>query len=218
MHHRIILDQGGFAPLAATVWRSREEGAGYALDLMRRYALPGGITVIVVALLALLAFGITHSGTNQSVESQVQAGHQPLAPDANLALPVLGANSRSETLASLRGKVVLVNFYAGWCDACQVEAPLIKRAEAELAAHGGTVLGITYDDSIADARSYLSQYHLAFPVLRDPSGTLAQAYGLTGVPQTFILNRQGRVEAELPNQLTSSWLNHALNRALGLPS
>jgi cytochrome c biogenesis protein CcmG/thiol:disulfide interchange protein DsbE len=174
--------------------------------------------VVVVALLALLAFGLTHQGPSQAIESQVQAGHQPLAPDANMALPVLGTNGRSQTLASLRGKVVLVNFYAGWCDACQVEAPLIKRAEAELAAHGGTVLGVTYDDSISDAQSYLSQYHLAFPVLRDPNGTFAQAYGITGVPQTFILNRQGRVEADLPNQLSSSWLNHALDRALGLHS
>jgi cytochrome c biogenesis protein CcmG/thiol:disulfide interchange protein DsbE len=176
------------------------------------------ITVVVVGLLALLAFGITHEGTNQTVESQVQAGHEPVAPDANLPLPVLGANGRSETLASLRGKVVLVNFYAGWCETCQTEAPLIKRAEAELAAHGGTVLGITYDDSISDAQSYLAQYHLSFPVLRDPSGTFAQAYGISGVPQTFVLNRQGRVEAELPNELTSGWLNRALNRALGLHS
>jgi cytochrome c biogenesis protein CcmG/thiol:disulfide interchange protein DsbE len=185
---------------------------------MRRYALPGGITIVVAALLALLAFGITHAGSNQSVESQVQAGHQPLAPDAHLALPVLGSSARTEELASLRGKVVLVNFYAGWCDACQVEAPLIKRAESELAAHGGTVLGVTYDDSISDAQSYLTQYHVSFPVLRDPSGTFAQAYGVTGVPQTFILDRRGRVVAELPNQLTSSWLNHALNKALGLPT
>jgi cytochrome c biogenesis protein CcmG/thiol:disulfide interchange protein DsbE len=97
-----------------------------------------------------------------------------------------------------------------------VEAPLIKRAEAELAAHGGTVLGVTYDDSISDAQSYLAQYHLSFPVLRDPNGTFAQAYGISGVPQTFVLDRQGRVEAELPNELTSRWLNHALARALGL--
>jgi peroxiredoxin len=185
---------------------------------MRKYALPGGITVVVVALLALLAFGITHQGTSQAIESQVQAGHHPVAPDANIPLPVLGNNRRSETIASLRGKVVMINFYAGWCTACQDESSLIKRAETELAAHGGTVLGITYDDSISDAQSFMSQYHLAFPVLRDPSGNIAQAYGITGVPQTFILNRQGRVEAELPNQLSSGWLNHALKKALGLPA
>jgi cytochrome c biogenesis protein CcmG/thiol:disulfide interchange protein DsbE len=184
---------------------------------MRRYALPGGITVVVAALLALLAFGITHEGANQSVESQVQAGRRPLAPDAQMALPVLGSSERTAKLANWRGKVVMVNFYAGWCDACQVEAPLIRRAQAELEAHGGTVLGVTYDDSISDAQSYLSQYHVSFPVLRDPSGTFAQAYGVTGVPQTFLIDRQGRVVAELPNQLNASWLSHVLDRALGVP-
>lgn len=183
---------------------------------MRRYALPGVITLAVVALLALLAFGVAGSGNDNALESQVRAGHQPPAPDAHMPLAVLGGGGRTETLASLRGKVVMINFFAGWCDACQQEVSIIRAAERRLEAHGGTVLGITYQDSNSDAQSYLAHYGLSYPALRDPNGTLAHAYGVTGVPETFIVNRQGRVEAVRTYQLSPSspWLNDALDRAL----
>jgi cytochrome c biogenesis protein CcmG/thiol:disulfide interchange protein DsbE len=183
---------------------------------MRRFAVPGVITAVVVALLAVLAFGVSHEGTSQVLVSQVQAGHRPVAPDSRMPLQVLGSSERRETLASLRGKVVMINFYAGWCVSCQEEAPLIRQAEKTLRAHGGTVLGITYQDSSPDALSYLSHYHLSFPALRDPTGSFAQAYGITGVPETFIVNRQGRVEAENTYELTKGWLDKTLDRALGI--
>lgn len=185
---------------------------------MRRYAVPGVITAAVVALLALLAFGVAGSGAKNALASQVRAGHQPPEPDAHTPLEVLGGNGRTETLASLRGKVVMINFFAGWCDACQQEVSIIRAAQRKLEAHGGTVLGVTYQDSNSDARSYLSHYGLTYPALRDPNGTLAQAYGVTGVPETFIINRQGRVEAARTYQLSPSspWLDDALDRALGL--
>jgi cytochrome c biogenesis protein CcmG, thiol:disulfide interchange protein DsbE len=182
---------------------------------MRRFAVPGVVTVVVVALLAVLAFGVSHEGTTQALVSQVQAGHHPVAPDSKMALQVLGSSSERRTLASLRGRVVMINFYAGWCDSCQVEAPLIRKAEAELKAHGGTVLGVTFQDSNPDALSYLSKYHLSFPAVRDPTGAFAQAYGVTQVPQTYIVSPQGKVEAET-FVVTKSWLNQKLNPALGL--
>jgi cytochrome c biogenesis protein CcmG/thiol:disulfide interchange protein DsbE len=183
---------------------------------MRRFVVPGVITVVILALLAVLAFGVSHEGTSQVLVSQVQAGHHPIAPDSKMPLQVLGSNTKRETLASLRGKVVMINFYAGWCQSCQIEAPLIRQAERTLKAHGGTVLGITYQDSSSDALSYLSQYHLSLPTLRDPTGAFAQAYGITGVPETFIVNRQGRVEADNTYELTRGWLDRTLDKALGI--
>jgi cytochrome c biogenesis protein CcmG/thiol:disulfide interchange protein DsbE len=182
---------------------------------MRRFAVPGVITVVVLALLAVLAFGVSDEGTTQALISQVQAGHRPVAPDAKMRLQVLGSAGERRTLADLRGKVVMINFYAGWCESCQFEAPLIRRAEAELKARGGTVLGVTFQDSSSDALSYLSKYHLSFPALRDPTGAFAQAYDVTQVPETFIVSPQGRVEAET-YVVTQRWLKKNLNPALGL--
>jgi cytochrome c biogenesis protein CcmG/thiol:disulfide interchange protein DsbE len=131
-----------------------------------------------------------------------------------MPLQMLGSSSERKTLASLRGKVVMINFYAGWCDSCQAEGPLIRKAEAQLEARGGTVLGVTFEDSSSDAMSYLTKYHLSFPSLRDPTGAFAQAYGVNQIPQTYIAGPQGNVEAET-FEVTSGWLTKNLDLALG---
>jgi cytochrome c biogenesis protein CcmG, thiol:disulfide interchange protein DsbE len=180
---------------------------------MRRFALPGLITLIAAALLAVLAFGVHHSGPSNELASEVSRGQHPAAPDAHMALPVLGS-SKSKVLADYRGKIVLLNVFAGWCNACQLEAGLLAKAQKTLAAHGGTILGVTYQDSTSDAESYMSQYHLAFPVLRDPSGDFSSSYGVNGIPETFIIGPTGHVLEACESQLTSQWLKQALSNVL----
>jgi cytochrome c biogenesis protein CcmG, thiol:disulfide interchange protein DsbE len=180
---------------------------------MRRFAVPGFITLIAVALLALLAFGVANDGTNSSLDAQVTSGHFPLAPTAQLRLPLL-TSGKSESLAKLRGHVVMVSFFAGWCDGCQADAGVVESAERRLEKVGGTVIGVTYDDSSSDALSYMHQYHLSFPVLHDANGDLASAYGVDGVPETFIINAQGKIVAIRRYQLVQSWVNHTLSRVL----
>jgi cytochrome c biogenesis protein CcmG/thiol:disulfide interchange protein DsbE len=180
---------------------------------MRRFAVPGLITLIAVALLALLAFGVANDADNSSLDAQVTSGHFPVAPTAHLSLPML-SSGKSESLASLRGHVVMVDFFAGWCSACQDDAGVVASAERRLEKAGGTVIGVTYDDSSSDALSYMKQYHLSFPVLHDANGTLASAYGVNGVPETFIINAQGKIVAIRREQLVQSWMTKTLNRAL----
>jgi cytochrome c biogenesis protein CcmG, thiol:disulfide interchange protein DsbE len=182
---------------------------------MRRFAVPGLISLIAVALLALLAFGVANDADTSSLDAKVASGHFPVAPTAHLKLPLLvSGKSKSESLASLRGHVVMVDFFAGWCDACQLDAGVVASAERRLEQAGGTVIGVTYDDSSSDALSYMKQYHLSFPVLRDANGALASAYGVNGVPETFIINAEGKVVAIRREQLVQGWMNTTLNRAL----
>jgi cytochrome c biogenesis protein CcmG/thiol:disulfide interchange protein DsbE len=180
---------------------------------MRRIALPGLITLIAVALLALLAFGVANDGTNSSLDAEVTSGHFPEAPTAHVSLPLL-TSSGSESLASLRGHVVMVSFFAGWCDGCQADAGVVESAERRLEKAGGTVIGVTYDDSSSDALSYMRYYHLSFPVLHDANGNLASAFGVDGVPETFIINAQGKVVALRRYQLVQAWVNKTLDRVL----
>jgi len=181
---------------------------------MRKFALPGLITLVAAGLLALLAFGVASDGTNSSIDSAVARGDYPRAPSANLALPVLGT-SRTESLADLRGHVVMISFAAGWCDACQADASDVEAAERRLEKAGGTVLGVTFQDSSTDALSYIREYHLTFPMLHDTSGKLASAYGVNGVPETFIVDAQGRIIALRRYQLTQQWVTQTLSKALG---
>jgi cytochrome c biogenesis protein CcmG, thiol:disulfide interchange protein DsbE len=181
---------------------------------MRKYALPGSIAVIAVALLALLAYGISSSGNNNSLQSDVARGDYVIAPDSTLQMPELADESATKSLADYRGKVVLLNLFASWCPPCQAEAPVMARAQKLLAAHGGTVLGVTYQDNPASSLEFMHTYHLSYPVVRDVSGNFAHAYGVTGVPDTFIVNRNGRIQALNEYQLTNSWVDKTLPKIL----
>jgi cytochrome c biogenesis protein CcmG, thiol:disulfide interchange protein DsbE len=181
---------------------------------MRRFVVPGGISLVVVALLALLAFGVSHSGPSNQLAAQVSRGKTPPAPNAGMRLELLGSPER-ESLKSLRGKVVMVNVFAGWCVACQDEVSVLKHAQQVLQQHGGEIVGVTYQDSSSDALGYMQKYGLHYPVLLDPGDNFVAPYGVNGVPETFIISRSGHVLAANTGQMSEQWINRTLNRVLG---
>ncbi len=176
---------------------------------MRRYVLPTLVTLAAVALIVLLAFGISHQGENTSLDAQLARGHSPLAPEAAMALPRLG-ESGTQTLAGLRGRVVLLNVFASWCESCKGESSVLQQAERELRAHGGTVLGVTYLDIAGDTERFMRQQHLDFPVVRDVSGSFVRAYGTDAVPETFVIDRSGHIEAVRRYEIDTRWLAQTL--------
>ena len=133
---------------------------------MRRLLLPGTALLAAAALLALLAFGVSNQGANTSIDNEVAHGHYPPAPNAHLALPVLGGSSR-EALAAFRGRVVVLNVFASWCQPCAAEAPLLAHLQSYLTQHGATVLGVTYLDTSTDSQSFARQWHLDYPIVRE---------------------------------------------------
>ena len=180
---------------------------------MRRFLLPGSVVVAAIALLALLTFGVEHQNVTSSIDAQVAKGNWPAAPKAGLALPVLGSGQR-ESLRSFRGKVVVLNVFASWCDPCKAEAPILAQAQRELAKRNGTIVGVTYLDNSSASEQFVRQEHITYPVLRDVSGDFVRAFGTTGVPETFVIDRQGRIEALRRYQLVSGWLDQTLPRIL----
>lgn len=176
--------------------------------------VPGSVTLVVAALLALLAFAVASQGTDTSLDGQLARGLRPPAPEAGSLLPGLGA-SPSLTLASLRGKVVVINLFASWCQPCLAEAPILERTQRQLAGGAGTVLGVTYRDTTSDAEQFVRQEHIDYPVVRDVSGSFARAYGANGIPETFVLDRNGHVAWVRRYQLAGSALQQALSRVLG---
>ncbi|MDQ2760400.1 MAG: TlpA family protein disulfide reductase [Actinomycetota bacterium] len=187
---------------------------------MRRFVLPSLAAGAAVALLALLAFGVTSQGSNNSIDAAVARGAYPMAPDAHLPLPVLGS-SRTESLADLRGKVVVLNFFASWCIPCKTEAPMLEHAQREMADANATILGVTYQDNSSDSERFVHQEHITYPVLRDLSnggGGLVGPFATTGVPETFVIDRSGRIVALWRFQIDSSLLGKALPKALAEPS
>jgi cytochrome c biogenesis protein CcmG, thiol:disulfide interchange protein DsbE len=178
------------------------------LAVMRR-ALPIFISIVGVCLIALLIYGISHQTASRTLDDLVARKQYPLAPEASRSLPVLGAQDKS-SLAALRGKVVILNFWASWCEPCQVEAPLLERAEPMLERHDATVLGVTYLDASPDSQGFVRRYHLTYTNLRDNSGTFAHSYGTDQLPESFIINRQGRIVAISRGEIEQSFVNRAV--------
>jgi cytochrome c biogenesis protein CcmG/thiol:disulfide interchange protein DsbE len=152
----------------------------------------GVALVPVVALLAILLYGVTANGTGQSLDSAVAAGRRPAAP--TLALPRLG-RAGTDSLAAHRGEVVVLNYWASWCVPCRDETPLLQRWHERIRSRHSTVLGVDALDATPDARTFVRRFHLTYPILRDRDGHTEKAFGVHGYPETLVLDRGGRIAA-----------------------
>jgi len=159
---------------------------------VRRLALPGLIATGALALVALLVFGVATQGQSATLDDQVARGQRPVAPTP--ALPMLAGGGR-RSLADFRGRVVVLNVFASWCVPCATEAPALEREQRSLSAQGATVLGVTYNDNAEDAARFARRLGLSYPILRDPDGRVAGPLSVHGVPETFVIDRRGRIAA-----------------------
>jgi len=176
---------------------------------VRRNVLPILAALAGACVIGLLIYGVSAQSKNRTLDEQVARKQWPAAPDASTPLPVLGAAGK-RTLAALKGKVVLLNMWASWCTTCQEEAPLLERTQSVMLAHNSTVLGITDLDASPDSQSFVRQYHLTYPNLRDNTGSFVHAYGTIQLPESFIINRQGRIVAIERGPIGHAFANRAL--------
>jgi peroxiredoxin len=112
-----------------------------------------------------------------------------LAPDFKLP----NTTGSEQTLADFKDKVVLLNFWATWCEPCVSEMPAMQRLYLKLKDRGFAVVAIATDDTVDAIREFQKNYSLDFPILIDQKGTLKTRYKVTGVPESFLLDRQGRM-------------------------
>lgn len=148
----------------------------------KRWLIPGA----ALPFLALLAFGLTRNA--REIPSPLPG--QP-APEFRLA--TLSDPADSLALTDLRGEVVVLNFWASWCGPCRVEHPALVRASERYGEDSVRVVGIVYQDSPENARRFMRQLGGDWPSLLDPATRTAIDFGVYGVPETYFLDREGRV-------------------------
>jgi cytochrome c biogenesis protein CcmG/thiol:disulfide interchange protein DsbE len=151
----------------------------------------------VVAVAGLIVFEVASAGSGDKREPA------PPLPSAVLRAP-------KTTLASLRGKPALVNFWASWCEPCRQEAPELERLDRSLQGKAGLV-GVDYTDKTGNARDFIRKYGWTFPVLSDPDGIYGARYRFSGLPTTVVLDSRGRIVETLRGPQSAADLRQALN-------
>jgi cytochrome c biogenesis protein CcmG, thiol:disulfide interchange protein DsbE len=171
------------------------------------------VTIAAALLVGLLGYGLTTTGADTTLDDAMARGER-VDPPARGALPKLGG-AGAGSLADYRGKVVLVNVWASWCEPCRDELPLIEKAHKRLSARGGTVLGIDVKENSGAALEAVDQFGLSFPNLRDRDGSFVRKWGQTGYPESYLIDRRGRVAAVRRLPVTQEWLDATLPPLLG---
>ncbi len=113
------------------------------------------------------------------------------------------------TIADLRGRPAAINFWASWCDPCRKEAPGLAALAGSLRGHARLV-GVDWSDNATGAQRFIRQYRWRFPNLRDANGASGDAYGIRGLPTTFILNANGRIADVLSGPQNAAAIRRAL--------
>jgi cytochrome c biogenesis protein CcmG/thiol:disulfide interchange protein DsbE len=163
------------------------------------------VAVVVGALVGVLA-------TRPSASSTAAASPLLGKPAPDVSGPALTGGSVD--LSALRGRFVVVNFFASWCPPCQIEEPeLVQFAYQHRAAGDAQVLGVVFADRSASAAHFLASTGAAWPAVADPGGQVALAYGVRGPPETFVVTPDGRVVARLLGAVKATDLDQVLSRA-----
>ena len=186
-------------------------------------AVQGLALLVVAALLGLLIWRVAHGTGGGRLVNDIAAGKRPAAPDFRMkpiwpraagATPRLrAAVARGRvTAADLEGRTTVVNVFASWCLPCKDEAPVLAAAARR---HAGRVQFVAFDfqDFDGDGRSFLRRYGNDFAALHDGDGHVAQSWGATGVPETYVLDATGRLVSHQPLPVTAADLEKLIAAA-----
>jgi cytochrome c biogenesis protein CcmG/thiol:disulfide interchange protein DsbE len=171
-----------------------------------RGLLAGLVLVPVVAFTLLLASGVGRDP--RELPSELVGTRAP-----TFTLPRLGGGGQIE-LASLRGQVVVVNFWASWCLACREEHPDLLAVWGRYRERGVVLVGVDFEDTEAAALAYAKEMGGDWPLVTDPGSRTAIAYGVFGVPETFVIAAGGTITAKKVGAVTYEWLTRQIESAL----
>ena len=192
-------------------------------EATRRVRLPFGrrslvitaVAVPVLAFLAILAWASATSGpargglavNDNTVELDVDG---EVAVEFSLSL-IGGGNISSQ---ELRGRVVMLDFWASWCQPCREEAPVLAQVYGEYRDRGVEFVGVNLWDNAGDAEVFLQHQGHDYPNGIDEGGKIAISYGVRGIPEKFFIDREGRIVRKFSGPMTADRLRMILESLL----
>lgn len=171
---------------------------------MRVWLRPRSLVAVAaaVALAAAVAAGLLLAAPGGSSDEGRESRPAPTLTGEVLVPPPI-------RLTDLRGKPVLVNFWASWCVPCREEAPRLARFAREMDSRARLV-GVDFQDAKSDALAFVREFRWTFPNVRDPRGRIAARYGLSGLPTTYVIDSKGRIARSLTGAQTYESLVRAI--------
>jgi cytochrome c biogenesis protein CcmG/thiol:disulfide interchange protein DsbE len=171
----------------------------------RRYS-PAWIAAGVVSLVVVVLLGY---GLLFKPLSALQVGSP--VPDFQLT----AFDGSPMRLSDYRGQVVVVNFFASWCTPCREEAPAMEQTWQAYQGRGVQFFGIAYKDAASKAQAFLQEFDATYPSTSEPGNRTARDYGVTGVPETYVVDQQGTLVRHYLGAITKAQLSQDLNQLLG---
>jgi cytochrome c biogenesis protein CcmG/thiol:disulfide interchange protein DsbE len=173
-------------------------------------ALPWLLPLAALPVLALLAYGF---------RTDPRAIPSPLVGRPAAPFTLTAFDGAPVSLDALRGKVVVLNFWASWCyPACYEEAPVLERNWRAYRDRGVVVLGVDIQDKEEAGRKFIRDFGLTFPNAPDPTGKVSVDYGVYGVPETFFIDRAGRIRVKHASAVTDEMFRATVEALLAEPA
>jgi cytochrome c biogenesis protein CcmG, thiol:disulfide interchange protein DsbE len=164
---------------------------------------------VVAGLLILLVWKV--AGGSDSEVAGLDRGETPPAP----AFTLERLDREGElSLAAYRGKAVVLNFWASWCVPCKAEAPRLEAASRKWAGQGVVFLGVDANDFGSDGRRFVDKHGISYLNLEDGSGSSIGRWGVTGFPETFFIDREGRAVDHVAQEIDASEIEDGIRKAI----
>jgi cytochrome c biogenesis protein CcmG/thiol:disulfide interchange protein DsbE len=178
-----------------------------------KIVLQAAAVSVVALLIALLGWQLTSDENTGGVADDIEAGRTPLAPEVDLER--LEGDGRLR-LSSFEGeRVVVLNFWASWCLPCKDEVGILQAAWERWRDRGVQFLGVDAQDLKTDGRRFVDRYDVTYPSVYDGNGSTLGRFGVTGFPETYFVDRHGRLVGErVQGPVTAEQLDRNIELAL----
>lgn len=185
-----------------------------------------GTVGILALFIALLAYGLVTKAPKTGIDDNLVRAKSVQAPGFSLPVletGVLGRDlsaqlapalaDRRVALTDLRGRPIVLNFWASWCVPCRDEAPLLERSWRAARREGVLFVGLNQQDISEDARTFMREFGVSYLNVRDPSDATAREWGVTGLPETFFLTPDGNIVGHVIGVLSPEQMRRGIQAA-----
>ena len=180
---------------------------------MRRTVAISSTALLVVVVAFSVFLGTRHAVNDATGIKSPLLGK--MAPNFSGEELNTNASGGTFTLSKYHGDIVVINFWASWCVPCQVESPNISTFAWDQKNSHVQVIGVVFNDSVSSATAFSKKYGDLFPSIIDTGGLIANSYGVTSPPTTFVLNTKGEVAATLIGPVSTKQLSEVVKRVRG---